>query len=206
MTKLRVLALLAVVALVLVPAVALAQAGPPSAFYGKVQVDGQDVSVGTVITATVGNETYTTTTPSDYGPSTYSIRIAEPEGKSYAGKTVTFMIGNRTAVESAIWEAGGNVKADLTAGVPRPTPIGEVTEAELLAQINRVITERANELKGPKGDTGAPGLAGLEGEQGKDAPLVLPIVALVLAIIAVVIAGGAMRRKPPTPAAKGPAA
>src|SRR5512136_1197561 len=95
MTKVRLLALLAVVALVLFPAIAFAQGGlqPPCAFHGTVQVNGQNVADGTVITATIGNDTYTATTTD----STYRVVIAQPEGKSYDGMTVTFMIGSATA-------------------------------------------------------------------------------------------------------------
>ena len=92
MTKVRLLALLAVVALVLFPAIAFAQGAPqlPCAFHGTVQVNGANVADGTVITATIGNDTYTTTT----SDSTYRVVIAQPEGKNYDGLTVTFMIGS----------------------------------------------------------------------------------------------------------------
>ena len=86
MTKLRLLALLAVVVLVLFPAISFAQGGvqPPCAFHGTVQVNGANVADGTVITATIGNDTYPTTTSN----SIYRISIPQLEGKSYSGMTV----------------------------------------------------------------------------------------------------------------------
>ena len=58
MTKLRVVVLLAVVALLLVPAFAYAQTPPqpPCRFYGTVTVDGAAVPAGTIITATVAGD------------------------------------------------------------------------------------------------------------------------------------------------------
>ncbi len=96
MTKMRLLALLAVVALVLFPAIAIAQAPElPCRFYGTVQVNGADVPDGTVIQALIdGNVTATTTTPAaGYGASSYALIITQPEGVDYTGKTVSFTIG-----------------------------------------------------------------------------------------------------------------
>jgi uncharacterized protein YdeI (BOF family) len=118
MTKLRLLALLAVVALVLFPAIAFAQGGlePPCAFHGTVQVNGANVADGTVISAKLGNDTYTTTTTD----SAYRVVIAQPEGKSYSGLNVSFMIGNATVTQTATWQIGGNVLVNLTRGVAPP--------------------------------------------------------------------------------------
>jgi hypothetical protein len=84
----------------------------PCAFHGTVQVNGQNVADGTVITATIGNDTYTTTTTD----SAYRVVIAQPEGKSYDGLIVTFKIGSDTAAQTGIWQMGGNVALNLTKG------------------------------------------------------------------------------------------
>ena len=193
MTKLRLLALLAVVALVLLPAIAVAQGGiqPPCRFYGTVLVDGADVADGTVITATIdGNDTYTATTTA----SSYGVIIAQPDGKSYDGKTVTFKIGADSASQTGTWTIGGNVEVNLTVGEPPLTP-GGITEAELKALIQEVIDANAATLKGPKGDTGVAGAAGATGPAGKDASSVMGIVAIVLAAIAILGVGFVLMRK-----------
>ena len=114
MNKLRLLALLALVALVLLPAIAVTQGGlqPPCRFHGTVQVNGANVSDGTVITAKIWNYTYTTTT----NDSSYAVTMAQPEGKSFEGQAVTFMIGTATASQTGTWLIGGNVAVNLTNG------------------------------------------------------------------------------------------
>ena len=183
MTKVRLLALLAVVALVLFPAIAFAQGAPqlPCAFHGTVQVNGANVADGTVITATIGNDTFTTTT----GNSTYRVVITQPEGKSYDGLTATFKIGNDTASQTGTWQMGGNVALNLTKGTPGVTP-----------------TPSNIGPKGDKGDTGATGPAGpagpagATGPAGKNASSVIGIIAIVLAVIAICIGVIVMMRKP----------
>ena len=115
--------LLALVALFLLPHMASAQPPQlPCRFHGAVQLDGAPVPDDTVITATVGNDTYTVITPAVYGPSTYAIKIVPPPGMSYDdGTQVTFKIGNYTAQQTGSWELGGNIELDLSASIP-PTP------------------------------------------------------------------------------------
>ena len=68
---------------------------------------------GTVITAVIGSDEYTTTTPVEvYGASSYALKIQA----SYAPDTpVTFMVGNYGANQTASWVRGGNINVDLTA-------------------------------------------------------------------------------------------
>jgi hypothetical protein len=212
MTKLKVVVLLAVVALLLFPAIAVAQETPPDPpcrFYGDVMLDGQAVPDGTVIKATIGGDEYTTTTPAEgYGASTYAIKIAEPSGATYDGATVTFMIGAREAAQTGTWDLGSNVNVDLSAGEGVTPSDGGITDVE-------VVTLAAGEdayaeLSGgtltlgiPEGPAGAAGAAGAKGatgpagEDGADAAggIALPIVALVIAIIAVGLAAMGMRRR-----------
>jgi hypothetical protein len=201
MTKVRLLALLAVVALVLFPAIAFAQGAPqlPCAFHGTVQVSGANVADGTVITATIGNETYTTTTSN----STYRVVIAQPEGKSYDGLTATFKIGIDTAKETGTWQMGGNVALNLTKGTPQVTPSGGVIITSVVLgnttsydSVTGTLTIKKADITGPTGATGATGTTGAEGPAGKNASNVIGIIAIVLAIIAIAIAGMVMMRKP----------
>jgi len=206
MTKLRLLALLAVVALVLFPAIAFAQGGlePPCAFHGTVQVNGANVADGTVITATIGNDTYTTTTSN----STYRITIAQPEGKSYAGLSVAFNIGSAAVTQTGTWTIGGDVALNLTKGtapsggtggggistvVVNPLPAGSTPTVSYDATTG---TLTLGIPAGATGATGAAGQPGVAGPAGKNASNVLGIIGIVLAVIAIAIAVIVMMRKP----------
>jgi len=205
MTKVRLLALLAVVALVLFPALAFAQGGlqPPCAFHGTVQVNGANVADGTVITAKIGNDTYTATTTTAAGASTYRVVIAQPEGKSYDGLTVTFMIGSATAGQTGTWQMGGNVALNLTKGTPQVTPTGNVIITGVVLgnttsydPITGTLTIKKADITGPTGAAGATGATGATGPAGKNASSVIGIVAIVIAVIAICIGVMVMMRKP----------
>ena len=205
MAKVKLLALLAVVALVLFPAIAFAQGAPqlPCAFHGTVQVSGANVADGTVITATIGNDTYTTTT----SDSTYRVVIAQPEGKNYDGLTVTFKIGSDTVTQTGTWSMGGNVAVNLSKGTGPITPGGGVITQVIINTLpaggNATASFNSDTgvltlgiPAGAKGATGATGATGAAGVAGKDASSVIGIIAIVIAIIAVAIAGMVMMRKP----------
>jgi hypothetical protein len=205
MTKVRLLALLAVVALVLFPAIAFAQGGlqPPCAFHGTVLVNGANVADGTVITATIGNTSYTATTTTAAGASTYRIVIAQPETGSYDGLTVTFMIGSATAGQTSTWQMGGNVALNLTKGTPQVTPsTGVIITSVVLGNttgydpVTGTLTIKKADITGSKGDTGATGAIGATGPAGKNASSVLGLVAIIIAVIALAIGVIVMMRKP----------
>jgi hypothetical protein len=200
MTKVRLFVLLAVVALVLFPAMAVAQPPLPCRVHGTVLLDGEDVAGNTTITATIGNDTYTTQTPSVYGASTYLLEIAPEEGTQYtAGETITFMIGARAADQTSAWETGGNIELNLTVGGPGPVS-GEIDVIVSWSEgdstlIGDVLTLYLGaQPQGPAGATGATGLAGADGEDATGGTA-LPIVALVIAIIAAGVAMMSMRRR-----------
>lgn len=208
MTKIRLLALLAVVALVLFPAIASAQQPPelPCGFYGTVQVNGADVPEGTVISALIdGNVTATTTTTAS---STYSIKIPQPEGENYAGKTVTFMIDTDIAEQTGTWEAGGNFPLDLSSGqAPIPPGGGGITDVKVigLPAGSTPTAEYDSDTgvltlgipAGEKGATGATGATGPQGPAGKNASNVMGVVAIIIAVIALIVAAVVMMRKKP---------
>ena len=92
---------------------------PPCRFRGLAQLNLTNVPDGTVITAIVDGIGYTTTTPaSGYGPSSFVILIPKPQGRSFDGKVVTFMVGSKIAPQTASWSMGGNVLVNLTATSP----------------------------------------------------------------------------------------
>jgi hypothetical protein len=165
-----------------------------------VLLDGEDVAGNTTITATIGNDTYTTQTPSVYGASTYLLEIAPEEGtQSTAGETITFMIGARAADQTSAWETGGNIELNLTVGGPGPVS-GEIDVIVSWSEgdstlIGDVLTLYLGaQPQGPAGATGATGLAGADGEDATGGTA-LPIVALVIAIIAAGVAMMSMRRR-----------
>ena len=208
MTKLRVVVLLAVVALLLFPALALADTPPepPCRFYGTVTVDGAAVADGTVITAMIEGDQLTTATPAEgYSTSTYAIKIGV-DTEYTEGATVTFMIGDRAAAQTGTWAKGDNVEVNLTAGQAGPQA-GAITDVQVTSlaagsdptvdwdPVSGVLT-----LGIPDGATGPAGAAGADGPQGEEgagAPggIALPVVALVIAVIAVGVAVMSMRRR-----------
>ncbi len=128
--------LLALSALFILP-VAVSAEGPPTPpcrFYGTVQLDGAPVPDGTMVTATVAGDTYTTTTPAvKYGSSTYVLMLVPLPGMSYdEGAQITFTIEGYTADQTGSWEVGGNARLDITASIPpppTPTPAPTATPA-----------------------------------------------------------------------------
>jgi hypothetical protein len=123
----KVLILISAVIFLLYPIIALAQ-GPalPCRFHGTVQLDNATVPDDTIITAIIGADTYTTSTPSVYGNSTYAITIVPPGNVTYTdGTPVTFLIGDHYAMETGTWETGLNLVLNLTASstaIPTPSP------------------------------------------------------------------------------------
>ena len=208
MTKLRVVVLLAVVALLLFPALALADTPPepPCRFYGTVIVDGAGVADGTVITAMIGGDQLTTATPAEgYSSSTYAIKIGV-DTEYTEGATVTFMIGDRAAAQTGTWAKGANIEVNLSAGQAGPQG-GAITDVQVTSlAAGSDPTVDWNSVSGvltlgiPDGATGSAGAAGAEGPQGEEgagAPggIALPVVALVIAVIAVGVAVMSMRRR-----------
>lgn len=208
MTKLRVVVLLAVVALLLLPALALADTPPepPCRFYGTVTVDGAAVADGTVITAMIGGDQLTAATPAEgYSTSTYAIKIGV-DTEYTEGATVTFMIGDRAAAQTGTWTKGGNVEVNLTAG-QAGAQAGAITDVQVTSlaagsdptvdwnPVSGVLTLGIPD--GAAGPAGAAGAEGPQGEEGAGAPggIALPVVALVIAVIAVGVAVMSMRRR-----------
>jgi len=203
MSKFRVVVLLAVVALLLFPAMALADGPPerPCRFWGTVTVDGDPVDDGTSISAMIGGVAVgNDTTPYLAGPSTYSIMIEQPEGADYGNATVTFTIGDRTADQADTWLPGKNEELNLTVGEAGPVS-GEIDVIVSWSDGNATLIGDVLTLyRGPQpadGATGATGDPGAPGEDGEDAAggIALPIVALIIAIIAAGVAMMSMRRR-----------
>jgi len=119
MRKAALILLLALAALVVITNEAAADKTGACRFTGTVKLDGADVPDGTIVQALVGDDVYTTTTPTGYGPSTYSVEVRPTDGESYAeGTQVRFTIDRYAADQVGSFQDGENIRWDLTATRP----------------------------------------------------------------------------------------
>ena len=195
MGKLISIVAVVVLAMFLLPAVALAQP-EASWFYGDVVVDGEAAPDGTVVSAWIeGN--MTASTPTSDGE--YVLTVGEP-GKTYPGATVTFQIDGSATGVTRTWVQGEPFETDLTIGEGVITPGVDILVDPIWAAGNSTLVGGVLTLylgAQPQGPAGATGAAGAAGEDGEDAAggTALPIVALVIAIIAAGVAMMSMRRR-----------
>lgn len=100
----------------------------PSSFWGTVQVDGNNVPAGTVITLFINGVEYTqTTTQYWYGNSVYSLDITGDDTGTLditeggrANDALTFSIAGLSANQSSVWKSGVSTRLDLTALTTAP--------------------------------------------------------------------------------------
>lgn len=155
MTKVRLLALMAVAALLLIfPAVAFGQQIPPHLSAVTANVDGAPAANGTVVTAWIdGNEVGS-------GEVSDGVAILVISGDaSFTGKTISFKIGDFDAAETDTWEQGGHVNPEITISA---SSVMEATAVPPTA----VMVATAAPVKGDKGDKGDTGAAGATGPAG----------------------------------------
>jgi hypothetical protein len=144
-----------------IPAGAAAQPQVPSTVYGSVAVDGKPVPDGTEIRGFVDGVDCTQLGPTyrgtitDGGVSAYLINVVHETQKPACGKpgkTVTFTIGGRVAVQTATWQQGPQ-QVNLSAGqgeppaLPTPTPTRPLAPTEAAAS----ATEQAKFTPKPAG-------------------------------------------------------
>ncbi len=179
MTKLKILALIVGMALLLaLPAVASAQgAPPPTAYGGDAMIDDADAPDGTMVSAMIGEEEIGSTEVMD---GSYALMIMGED--SYNGQMVSFMIGEYMADETATYMQGTvNAGMDLNAmsammpGDDGEMPVVPPTEAELMqaeidalkSQIASIQLQKGDQGdKGDKGDQGDAGSPGADGQAG----------------------------------------
>src|ERR671917_1760379 len=193
MTKLRFLALLTVLALLLaLPAVASAQQVPPHVFHGTVTVNGLGAPTGTEVTALAGGQPAATDTVDQNGE--YTLLVPQSEGE------ITFQVGTLAATETSNWEQGGANIVNLTAssfggqpgpdGTPAPSvagPAGPRGEPGPAGEVGPAGPA------GPAGEAGPPGPQGPAGPPGPQGPSgssgifgILGLIGFILAIIALI--------------------
>jgi hypothetical protein len=197
MLKVRILALLTVLALLLtLPAVASAQQVPPHGFVGTATVNGLPAPVGTPVVALIGGEQHGSTMVSNNGQ--YGPLLVSPGSVT----EITFRIGTLAATQTATWEQGALESLDLTASsFSQPGPDGTPTGPGALGpQGERGPEGPAGPAgaagpagpAGPAGAAGADGPAGPAGPQGAQGPAgpsgggIIAWIALILAIIAII--------------------
>ena len=123
MTRFKILALLATVALLaLLPFALYGQDEPtaPHRFYGTATTsDGTVAADGTVVTALFGDEEVATATvASTFEAGFYLVDVPEPTGTI---KVVTFKVGAETTSDSVTWASKASEDRDLTGIVVVPT-------------------------------------------------------------------------------------
>lgn len=136
--RLLLVPLLACAAALAVVSVALAQPQVPATFYGSVTVDGAPAPSGTEVRGLVDGVDCTQAPPGQRpvfqdGATTayvaYVVHDSQRAGCARAGSRVSFTIGGRPAVQTAVWQPGP-IRLDLSTGnqppIPLPSPDGTV--------------------------------------------------------------------------------
>ena len=144
--KVRVLALVAVMALLLaLPLAVSAQQVPPHVIIGKATLNGAPAHEGTMVTAMVDGQKAGSSTVMGAEGKFETLLVMGP------GDEITFMIGDSMAMEKVPWMQGGAMMQNLNA-----EPGGMMPEP-----VDMVMPE-----KGEKGDKGARGSMGQPGAAG----------------------------------------
>ena len=161
MTKAKLLALLAVMAMVLiVPAVAFAQAVPPHIFIGSVTVNGLSAPSGTVVSAVIDGVEQGNATVSTAG--SYTLQVSQGSGTD-----VVFMVDTLTASETATWQQGGADVVNLTAGSGAAATSTEAGADGAKGSKGSKGDKGDAGDRGPAGPAGPAGAAGAAGSDGK---------------------------------------
>ena len=135
-------------ALVLAVLVVLGGAGParaippvPASFWGKVKINGQNVPVGTAVTAWSGGVQYAVFYAQMYeGETWYALDVPGDDDDTpgvkegpLPGELVSFKIGDLSAAETGTWQSNTLTRLDLSAtGViytPTPEPSATPTSS-----------------------------------------------------------------------------
>ena len=129
MTKVKILALLVgMVLLFTLPATVSAQRLPPHVFVGTASIDDVAAAEGTTVSAWVGGvEAASATTTGDRGD---YVLIVDQGDDSFAGETITFLLGGYSADQSATWSQGGGDELTLSAASSQAV-VGEVVSIAL---------------------------------------------------------------------------
>jgi len=214
MKKLRLLALMAVAALLLIfPAIVLGQPVPPHVSKLVVSVDGSPAADGTEVTVWMNGTVQVASATTSGGKAIFKI---EGEAGS-TGKAINFKVGGLDAAEEDTWEQGGHADREFAISVssklaatkapaePPKAEKGKDGEKGAKGATGAAGIPGKDGAKGgagaagAKGATGAAGAAGADGAAGAKGAVGaagsggggLGIISLILAIVAIIGAGGA---------------
>ena len=194
--------------------VALAQPQIPATFYGSVTVDGAPATAGTDVRAFVNGLDCTQAGPGQRpvfidgeiaAYVLYVVHETQREGCAREGSNITFTIGDRPAMQSAVWKAGP-IRLDLSAGSASPIPLPTSTSAPAAAIETPAPdggtpagtptlpsgTEGATAATGtlathdaPLDSTPLPPGTSPAGNEDSDEPSILPVLGIILVVLAV---------------------
>ena len=116
------------------PPAVQAQQAPPHVFVGSATIDRNPVPDGTVIIAVVEGRVIS---KGVIEGGSYTLVVEQPQGESFAGRIVQFVIGNQKAAESQPWEPGGSHELNLHAGSGAAGQGGSLQDA--LACVAKVL-------------------------------------------------------------------
>ena len=161
MTKLKILALMVgMVLLFVIPAVVSAQV-LPHVIQGNAAIDGDPAADGTMVMAMIDGEEVAS---DDVTKGRYSLLIDQGQTGNFAGKTVTFMVGDYAAERTLMWASGGGDPSFDLNGVSGMMP-GETMEPATM-EPEPTATPLPKGRRGDKGPTGDPGDKGAAGDKG----------------------------------------
>ena len=158
MTKLRILALMVGMALLLaIPATVSAQKSPPHVFVGTM-INGAPAIDGVVVAAIVNDVEVDSTTVANGS----FVLTVDPGELSFAGMMVHFTVNGVDAVEAPAWVLGGGTELALTTGAApaTPEPTAEPSGEAIAGPAGPAGAQ------GPQGRRGAPGADGSDGADG----------------------------------------
>ena len=163
MLKVRILALLAVLALSLtmLPAVASAQS-LPYIVIGTATINGQAAPVGTLVTALIAGKVVASETISERG------KLPTLQVKAGDGTEITFTLDALLAEQTATWERGDRIVLDLTANALTGGDDGGPVIPGRQGRIGPAGAAGAQGPAGPQGPAGAAGSDGADGADGTD--------------------------------------
>jgi hypothetical protein len=184
MNRVKILALLATVALLALLPVGLFAGQPeaPHQFYGTATLaDGSLAPDGTVVSAWVGDdEAATAVVESSFQAGFYLLKVAPAIGSSYVGQSVTFLVDGVSTGDSVAWVTRSSQELNLSAvtpvpptptpaPTPAPTPVPPLDMEALTSDVKTALLDDLLfrvRIGGRNGNNGLDGAAGSDGSDG----------------------------------------
>jgi hypothetical protein len=171
LTRIQILVLMAVSALVVIlPVTVLGQAPPPPPhqFVGKAYVDGTAVAAGVLVKAIIDNATVKQVRTAAGG--SYSLQLEQPAGRVYSGKEVSFQVDGHAVQQKVNWQSGEAQILDLRASSTTTVSTRVPTRVTMTVTRRTPVPTAARGPVGPQGPEGPQGPQGAQGSQGDTGP------------------------------------